>query len=570
MSCQHARRLLSDRLDGPLSPPEAAALAAHLRTCAACSRHEAQLQARMWRIARLPDLPLPAPAARSARPRAASPLVAWLTRGGQVALAVLAVLLVARLTADLLRPRAERAERPESTEVIMPYGGGTGQGAAFSSGAIANSAPAPAANAAPAANTTSSTANAAFTAPNAPRPIVYARAWSLGEQDQLWGEVASEHGEAIGAILRPGYLPEGLQRVQVGQIAGEAGHFSVSFSGEGPRLVRITAGLQPEQLYPAETIAAAPSTPATVRGQAAPLLGPFGSEGDVTIAWEERGRWAKHGGMLGADRIPYTLTIQGYERAEIERIAASLAPQLTAPNAADLVRRYYSAINARDYRAAYDLIEPPWSQTYDDFVTGFADTTHDEIDVLGVIAANAPGRYFVQIRLRADQATGGHRWYSGTYEIGGAPGAARILGADIGALTEGEAAQLAPKGPPLCARAQIGLVLRPQLIENNQLVDILVGLTNESIPCRLETPLTVTITATDGQLLRLEGNDLTLTMNGAIGTFNLGVGFGWTNWCDAPGPFFLRVTLGDATAFSSIPQPPSCTDPGKPSRLEWR
>jgi hypothetical protein len=551
MNCQRARRLLSDRLDGPLSPPEATALTAHLRDCAACAQYEAQLRAQMGRIARLPDLPLPASAARAARPTP-SAFGVWLTRGTQLAGALLAVLLVARLTAGLLRPRAEQLERPLPTPRTL----GFGPSAAPESAHPANAFFAPA---------TPPTATVAT-----PQPLTYTRTWTLSEQDQLWGQVASAQGEAIGAILRPGYLPDGLQRAQIGQIQGETGHFAVSFTGDGSRQVRIAAGLQPAQLYPAATLAAAPHALTTVRGQSATLFGPIGADGGLALTWTEPGRWAAHGGLFGTDRIPYTISVQGYERAELEHIATSLAPQLSAPNAVDVVRRYYAAINERNYQAAYALFDPSWQQNYEDFANGFADTARDEIDILGVIAADTPGRYFVQIRLLASRTDGGHQWYSGTYEIGGPPGSARILDADVAAPTDDQATQLAPKGPPACTDAQLGLVLHPQLIESGRVVDILVGITNTGVPCRLATPLTVTITAANGQTLTLDGNALTLTPSGAIDTANLGIDFQWTNWCGDPGPFTLHATLGTKTAERPIDQPPSCTAPGTQSQLEWR
>lgn len=544
MNCQRARRLLSDRLDAPLSPPEATALAAHLRDCTACAQYEANLRARMGRIARLPDLPLPAPAARAARPRP-SPLGLWLARGAQVVGALVAVLLVAKLTAGLLRPRALQLESAPPTPVTL----------AFGASAAPQSAP-----------SSSNLATPATTTPT----LTYTREWSLADQEQLWAQLASEQGEAIGAILRPGYLPDGLQRAQLGQIDNDAGHFAVSFTGDGSLFVRITAGLQPEQLYPAAVLTAATHAPLAVRGQQGTIIGPLDAAGTMIVSWQEPGRWAAHGGLFGAPSIPYTLTVRGYQPAQVDPIAASLAPQLTVPGATDVVRRYYAAINARDYRAAFALFDPSWQQDYDSFANGFADTARDEIDILGVIAGSTPGRYFVQIRLLASRTDGGHQWYSGTYEIGGAPGAARIVGADVIALTDDQAAQLAPKGPPACTNEQIAIVPRPQLIENGQLVNIPLDIANAGVPCRLTTPLTVTITAASGQTLTLAGNPLTLTPNGAIGTSNLDLVFRWTNWCADPGPFTLRVTYGNGTAERPIEQPPACTAPATPSRLEWR
>ncbi len=98
MNCQHARRLVSDRLDQPLPPEPARALAEHLASCPECARFARTIEARMRGIAALPDVPA-SPAVRRAvaayvasdgdRPRGG------LRHGLSVAAAVLTVALIA-------------------------------------------------------------------------------------------------------------------------------------------------------------------------------------------------------------------------------------------------------------------------------------------------------------------------------------------------------------------------------------------------------------------------------------------------------------------------------------------
>lgn|SRR5512132_222950 len=74
-----------------------------------------------------------------------------------------------------------------------------------------------------------------------------------------------------------------------------------------------------------------------------------------------------------------------------------------------VVRDYFAAINARDYRKAWRLGGKNFSPSYEDFVRGFADTEHDTVTVLNV---DGP---IVTIRLVADESGGRQSIYQGTY-----------------------------------------------------------------------------------------------------------------------------------------------------------
>jgi hypothetical protein len=78
-----------------------------------------------------------------------------------------------------------------------------------------------------------------------------------------------------------------------------------------------------------------------------------------------------------------------------------------------VVKAYYDAINAHDYRTAWNLGGKRFRQTYDSFVSAFAETSHDRLRVLGV-----SGRA-VAISLEATQTSGAVKLYSGTYYVSG-------------------------------------------------------------------------------------------------------------------------------------------------------
>ncbi len=136
-----------------------------------------------------------------------------------------------------------------------------------------------------------------------------------------------------------------------------------------------------------------------------------------------------------ASREPVTLRLRPDGGWRITAYAAApQAPQpdtATMPGAADtavadpadVVRRYYAAIAARDYRTAYAL----WGnggaasgQTYAAFAAGFAHTASVEADVgePGRVEGAAGSRYVtVPVSVRATTAAGERQRFEGTYTL---------------------------------------------------------------------------------------------------------------------------------------------------------
>lgn len=88
-------------------------------------------------------------------------------------------------------------------------------------------------------------------------------------------------------------------------------------------------------------------------------------------------------------------------------------PRTTAPiPPAQVVARYYDAINARDYQAAWALVGgSKFGQTYDEFTAGFANTAHDTLRITGVNGST------VAVQLVATHHDGSIRTYRGTYTV---------------------------------------------------------------------------------------------------------------------------------------------------------
>ena len=88
----------------------------------------------------------------------------------------------------------------------------------------------------------------------------------------------------------------------------------------------------------------------------------------------------------------------------------------------DAVRRYYAAIDARDYRAAYAL----WGdggeasgQSFDAFAAGFADTRHVTVEVSGdVDGEGGAGSVYATVPVVVHATTaGGEQAFRGTYQV---------------------------------------------------------------------------------------------------------------------------------------------------------
>ncbi|GLZ42531.1 hypothetical protein [Actinokineospora sp. NBRC 105648] len=83
----------------------------------------------------------------------------------------------------------------------------------------------------------------------------------------------------------------------------------------------------------------------------------------------------------------------------------------TGPTA--VVRAYFDAINARDYRRAWDIGGKNTGKPYADFAAGFATTDHDVITIQSV---NGPT---VTATLTAHQTDGTQKTFQGTYTVTG-------------------------------------------------------------------------------------------------------------------------------------------------------
>ena len=91
--------------------------------------------------------------------------------------------------------------------------------------------------------------------------------------------------------------------------------------------------------------------------------------------------------------------------------------------AVSVIREYYAAINARDYRNAYEL----WSgkgeasgQSFADFASGFTETASVEARVgkPGVVEGAAGSRYIsIPVTLRAKMADGSTQEFAGEYVL---------------------------------------------------------------------------------------------------------------------------------------------------------
>jgi hypothetical protein len=81
----------------------------------------------------------------------------------------------------------------------------------------------------------------------------------------------------------------------------------------------------------------------------------------------------------------------------------------TVAGASSVVREYFAAINAQDYRRAWDLGGKNLSSSYSAFVDGFATTAHDTVHILNADSDT------VSIRLEATQTDGSLRIIEGTY-----------------------------------------------------------------------------------------------------------------------------------------------------------
>lgn len=103
--------------------------------------------------------------------------------------------------------------------------------------------------------------------------------------------------------------------------------------------------------------------------------------------------------------------------------AMSTAPiDRSVKGAINVVRRYYAAINAGDYDTAYAQWgeSGPPGQTYDDFVSGFAQTARVTVDVTGTVRPEgAAGSVYatVPVSIHAQRTDGRTQQFDGHYVV---------------------------------------------------------------------------------------------------------------------------------------------------------
>jgi hypothetical protein len=112
-------------------------------------------------------------------------------------------------------------------------------------------------------------------------------------------------------------------------------------------------------------------------------------------------------------------------------------------SAVEVVNAYYAAINAGDYRSAWNLGGDNLDSSYGAFVNGFAGTASDMLTVTGSQGDT------VSVRLDAIQSDGSDQVYTGTYTVS----AGHITGAQLAASGGGGGGQ--PSAPAPAPNAPI-------------------------------------------------------------------------------------------------------------------
>ncbi len=105
----------------------------------------------------------------------------------------------------------------------------------------------------------------------------------------------------------------------------------------------------------------------------------------------------------------------------------------SATTHANVVLRFYKAINAKDYRAAYSLLGTALQaqQSYDTFAAGYANTSRVAVTIGTISGANGPETNRVAVTLVATQTGGGTQTFTGSYDVGADNGSLKIINASI-------------------------------------------------------------------------------------------------------------------------------------------
>ena len=99
----------------------------------------------------------------------------------------------------------------------------------------------------------------------------------------------------------------------------------------------------------------------------------------------------------------------------------SLAAALDEGIAKALLERYYTAVNERDYQAAYELVTSKWRQRqgYPDFAGGYSGTRRDTLTVLAAGPASQGGTagYVLSVDVVAETTSGRTQHFNGLYFV---------------------------------------------------------------------------------------------------------------------------------------------------------
>lgn len=206
----------------------------------------------------------------------------------------------------------------------------------------------------------------------------------------------------------------------------------------GPAASESAAAGEPTAtLAASESIEAAPPTDPSVPDAAAPTAGmsqPLACSAEIGAKAAAR-LAAQCSAVSPATRPPCNAANScAMIRNEIARSCALIAddasktPECPADPvskkaAADMVERYYSAINARDYAAAWAL----WGEdggtsgkTLDQFARGFAQTrqTHVDVGLVSDVEGGAGSLYVtVPVTIDAELNDGRHQHFTGSYAL---------------------------------------------------------------------------------------------------------------------------------------------------------
>jgi hypothetical protein len=96
-------------------------------------------------------------------------------------------------------------------------------------------------------------------------------------------------------------------------------------------------------------------------------------------------------------------------------------PALDEEIARGVLQRYYAAVNARDYQAAYSLVSSKWQQrqSYADFAAGYSGLRHDDLDILGAAAAtqSSASGFVLSVDVTAETTLGRSQRFNGLYFV---------------------------------------------------------------------------------------------------------------------------------------------------------